>query len=407
LRNSATGLFRSLRRHNFRIWSAGALVSNIGGWMQRIAQDWLVLTQLTPHDATAVGIVSALQFAPLVLLLPWTGSAADHLDKRKLVAATQAAMGVLALGLGLLAITGLVRVWHVYVFALLLGGVTAFDTPARQSFIGEMVGDDDLANAVGLNSMSFNASRLIGPAIAGLLIAAAGSGGVFLINAATFAVVLVCLAAMRSGELGGKDRPAPRRGAFLEGVRYVWRRPDLRTVLAMLFLIGTFGLNFPIFISTMAASVFQVGANGYGLLTSCMAAGSVVGALMVARRARPGIAPIAAGSAIFGAGCALAAMMPTYVLFGAVLVVVGTAAQTVTTSANALVQMSIDPAMRGRVVAILFSTTLGGTPIGAPLVGLVANGFGPRWALGVAAAAGLAAAAVGLVHLAGDRAPTR
>lgn len=402
---SDTGTFRSLRRYNFRVWSAGALVSNIGGWMQRIAQDWLVLTQLTPHDATAVGIVSALQFAPLVLLLPWTGPAADHFDKRKLVAATQAAMGVLALGLGLLTITHLVQVWHVYVFALLLGCVTAFDTPARQTFIGEMVGDDDLANAVGLNSMSFNASRLVGPAIAGGAIAVAGSGGVFLINAATFAFVLVCIGRMRPGELRGDDGRQRPRGTFVEGLRYVWSRRDLRAILLMLFLIGTFGLNFPIFVSTMAASVFHVGADGYGLLTSCIAVGSVIGALMVARRARPGVGPVVAGSAIFGAGCVLAAAMPTVTLFGAVLVVVGAAAQTVTTSATALVQMSIDPAMRGRVVAILFSTALGGTPIGAPLVGLVANDLGPRWALGLAAAAGLAAALVGVVHLAGSRVP--
>jgi MFS family permease len=396
----STSLFRALRNYNFRVWSAGALVSNVGGWMQRIAQDWLVLTQLTHHDATAVGIVSALQFGPLLLLLPWTGYAADHFDKRKLVATTQAAMGILALGLGVLTVTGLVQTWHVYAFALLLGCTTAFDTPARQTFVADLVGEADLPNAVGLNSTSFNASRLIGPAIAGALIAATGSGWAFLINAATFAVVLTSLALMRSDELHTRDTHSGSRGTLTEGFRYVWSRPDLKAVLLMLFLIGTFGLNFPIYISTMSVSAFHVGADGYGLLTSSMAAGSVIGALLAAKRAQPTITPLVVGAAVFGAGCVLAALMPSYTLFAIVLVIVGVSVQTVTTSSNALVQMTTEPALRGRVIAILFSITLGGTPIGAPVVGWVANTFGPRWALGVAAASGLAAAMVGLVYLA-------
>ena len=392
-------LFRALRTYNFRVWSAGALISNVGGWMQRIAQDWLVLTQLTHHDATAVGIVSALQFGPLLVLLPWTGYAADHFDKRKLVAATQAAMGLLALGLGLLTVSGLVQTWHVYVFALLLGCTAAFDTPARQTFIAELVGEADLPNAVGLNSTSFNASRLVGPAVAGAVIAATGSGWVFLINAATFAAVLASLVLLRSNELHAKHGRSTR-GTLAEGFRYLWSRPDLKTALLMLFLIGTFGLNFPIYISTMSVTAFHVGADGYGLLTSSMAVGSVIGALLAARRAQPGITPLVVGAAMFGCACAVAAMMPTYALFALLLVIVGVSAQTVTTSANAFVQLATDPALRGRVIAILFSITLGGTPLGAPLVGWVANTFGPRWALGVAAASGVAAALVGLIHLA-------
>jgi MFS family permease len=395
-----TRTFRSLRNPNYRIWAAGALVSNIGSWMQRTAQDWIVLTELTDRNATAVGIVMGLQFGPQILLLPLTGFAADHLDRRKVLFCTQAAMGLLALGLGLLVLTGLVRLWHVYVFAFLLGCAAAFDSPARQTFVAELVEERDLPNAVGLNSMSFNAARMIGPAIAGGLIAGVGSGWVFLLNALSFLAVLVSLSLLRLHPPKPGHRAVRARGSFVEGFRYVWRRPDLKVILFMLFLVGTFGLNFPIFISTMAVKVFHAGAGQYGLLTSMMAAGSVTGALGVATRRKTSISTLLIGAAIFGVGCALAAMMPSYALFGAMLFVVGIAAQTVTTSTNSLVQTSTEPAMRGRVIAILLAIALGGTPIGAPIVGWVADRFGPRWALAVAAAAGILAATVALAYLA-------
>jgi MFS family permease len=400
-----TGAFRSLRNFNYRIWAAGALVSNIGSWMQRTAQDWIVLTELTDRNATAVGIVMGLQFGPQILLLPLTGFAADHLDRRKLLFCTQAAMGLLALGLGLLVVTGLVRLWHVYVFAFLLGCAAAFDSPARQTFVAELVEERDLPNAVGLNSMSFNAARMIGPAIAGGLIAGIGSGWVFLLNALSFLAVLVSLSLLRLSPPKRGHRAVRARGSFVEGFRYVWRRPDLKVILFMLFLVGPFGLNFPIFISTMAVKVFHAGAGQYGLLSSMMAAGSVTGALGVASRRKTGISTLLIGAAIFGVGCAIAAMMPSYALFGAMLFVVGFAAQTVTTSTNSLVQTSTEPAMRGRVIAILLAIALGGTPIGAPIVGWVADTFGPRWALGVAALAGILAATVALVYLARRRHP--
>jgi len=391
--------FRSLHSFNYRVWAGGAIVSNVGTWMQRTAQDWLVLTQLTHNNATAVGVVMALQFGPQMLLLPLTGFAADHLDRRKLLMATQASMGALALGLGILTVAGLVELWHVYAFAFLLGCVSAFDSPARQTFVSELVIEADLSNAVALNSTSFNIGRMIGPAIAGVLIAGVGSGWVFLINAASFAAVIGSLCFLRTGELHLKDRAVQSRGGFAEGLRYVWKRPDIKAVFLMLFLIGTFGINFPIFISTMSVSVFHAGASQYGLLTSVLAIGSVIGALLAARRAKPSIALLFAAAAIFGFGFALAAIMPNYWLFALTLIIIGVSAQTFSTSANSTVQLSTEAGMRGRVMAILLAIALGCTPLGAPLVGWVADRFGPRWALGVAAASGFAAAIVGIHYL--------
>jgi MFS family permease len=268
-------LFRSLRSFNYRVWAAGALVSNIGTWMQRAAQDWLVLTQLTQHSASAVGIVMALQFGPQLLLMPWSGFAADHFNRRRLLMATQATMGALALILGLLTVTGLVQLWHVYVFAFLFGSSAALDAPVRQTFVAELVGDVDLSNAIALNSTSFNAARMIGPAVAGLVIASVGTGWAFLFNGASFIAVLTSLSLLRTSELRPNARAHRMKGSVMQGFHYVWSRSDLRATLIMLFLIGTFGLNFPIFISTMAVGVFHTDARGFGLLSSMMAIGTI------------------------------------------------------------------------------------------------------------------------------------
>jgi MFS family permease len=392
----ATGVFRSLRNVNYRIWAAGALVSNVGTWMQRTAQDWLVLTQLTRHNAAAVGTVMALQFGPQLLLLPWTGFAADHYNQRKLLMATQAVLGVLALMLGFLTVTGIVQLWHVYVFAFLSGCASAFDAPVRQTFVAELVGDADLPNAVALNSTSFNAARMIGPAAAGVVIASIGTGWTFLLNGASFAAVLASLFLLRVSALHTNARAHRTKGGLTGGLRYVWSRPDLKAILVMLFLIGTFGLNFPIFISTMAVSVFHTDARGYGLLSSIMAVGTISGALLAAGRDRPRFMSLLIGAAIFGIGCMLAAIAPGYWLFAGALVVIGVAALTFTNATNSLMQLTTEPAMRGRVMALRVAIALGGTPIGAPVVGWVADHLGPRWALGVGAASGFAAAMVAI-----------
>jgi MFS family permease len=396
--------FRSLRGRNYRLWAAGALVSNIGTWMQRTAQDWIVLTMLSDHSATAVGIVMALQFGPQMLLLPVTGLAADRLDRRKLLCCTQAVMGLLALSLGLLTLSGAAQLWHVYVFAFLLGCTSAFDAPARQTFVSELVGEEDLPNAVGLNSASFNAARMIGPAAAGLLIAGVGAGWVFLLNAASFVAVIVSLRRLRVADL--HRRPSSPRGVsgLADGARYVWARPDLKATLLMLFIFATFGLNFPIYISTMAVGVFHADAGSYGLLSSAMAVGSVSGALLSAGRERPRFTLLVLAAAVFGVGCGAAALMPSQWLFAGVLVILGVAAQTFNTTTNTLVQLSTAPAMRGRVMAILLALLLGGTPLGAPLIGHVADSFGARWAMGVGALAGLLVAAIGCLYLRRSRA---
>jgi MFS family permease len=393
------GTFRSLAERNYRVWASGAIVSNIGTWMQRTAQDWLVLTQLTHNNATALGIVTALQFGPQLLLFAFTGPMVDRFSRRGILILTQLVMGILALGLGVLTVTHLVVLWEVYVFALLLGVAAAFDAPARQAFVNELVVGKNLSNAVALNATSFNVARMIGPAIAGLLIALIGTGWVFLANSLTFAGVLLSLRAIRESELHLPPKKAGPSVKFADGLKYAWNDVQLRTILICVFLIGTFGLNFPIFLSTMNVSVFHADSFAYGLLSTVMAAGSVAGALLAAQREKPRIALMFGVSAGFALGCALAAVMPSYWPFALSLVIIGITAQTFNTTANSLVQLSAPAHLRGRIMAIYLAVLMGGTPIGAPLVGWVADTFGPRWALGVAAASGLVTALILLGYL--------
>jgi MFS family permease len=391
--------FRSLRNRNYRIYYAGGVVSNIGTWMQRIAQDWLVL-RLSDNDGVALGITTGLQFLPMLLVGPWGGMLADRYSKRKLLVVTQAFMGAVALVLAGLDLTDLVQVWHVYVLALMLGLGTAVDNPARQSFVIEMVGRDDLPNAVGLNSASFNLGRVIGPALAGLLIEVFGTGPVFVINGLSFTAVIYALTRLRTAELSPAPRAGRGPGQVLEGIRYVRSRPDLLTVMVLVFFVGTFGLNFQLTMALMATEEFGKGAGEFGLLGSIMAVGSLTGALLAARRGRPRLRLLLLAALAFGLVEVASGLMPTYVLFAAILVPVGVAALTFITAANSTMQLGVDPIMRGRVMALYMAVFFGGTPLGAPLVGAVAEAFGARWSLILGGAVSALAAVVAAFVLA-------
>ncbi|POH61325.1 MFS transporter [Arthrobacter glacialis] len=388
-------MFRSLRVFNYRLWVTGALVSNIGTWMQRVAQDWLVLTVLTNHSGTAAGITTGLQFLPIVFLGPYAGLVGDRVNKRKLLLITQTAMGICALLLGILVVTGAVQLWHVYVLATLLGVASAFDAPSRQAFVSQVVAKEDVPNAVALNSASFNLARLAGPGVAGLVIALVGTGPAFLINAASFAAVIVSLWRMRTSELIPAVRVPRAKGQIREGFVYIRQRPDLMMIMVLVFLVATFGMNFQITNALMATAVFHVGPGEYGLLGSVMAIGTLAAALLAARRKTMRMVYIVGGALAFGVTVGAAAFMPSFALYAIALVPVGLASLTFMNACNTTVQLTTDSAMRGRVLAVYMVVMQGGTPIGAPLVGWIATEFGPRWSLGlggvVAVVAGLAA----------------
>lgn len=378
--------FASLSIRNYRIYALGAIVSNVGTWMGRVAQDWVVLTELTDHSASALGIVTGLQFLPMLLLAPWTGAVVDRFPKRSLLLLTQAVLGLTALVGGVLVVTGAAQLWHFYLLALMTGVATAFDNPARQTFVSEMVPRERLSNAVALNSASFNLGRLIGPAVAGLVIAGIGSGQALLVNSLSFVTVIVALLALRASEL----TPAPRvtgRGSAREGLRYVRGRPDIILVMVLIFVLGTFGMNFQITIALMATQVFGRGAEGYGLLGSIMAVGSLSAALLAARRSEPRLRVLLLSLVGFTFAAAGAAIAPTYASFAVALAACGLTALTAMTTANAMVQMRTDPMMRGRVMALYMAIFFGGTPLGAPIIGWVGDVLGPRWTIGIGAAA--------------------
>ena len=378
--------FTSLEVRNYRLWAAGALVSNIGTWMGRVGQDWLVLTVLTDGSATALGIVTGLQFLPFLLLAPWAGLIADRFPKRRTLLLTQTSLALSSLLLGVLAVTGTAQLWHVYAIALFQGITTAIDNPARQAFVSEMVPPEKLANAVALNSASFNAGRLIGPGVAGLVIAWWGTGEALLLNTVTFLFVIVALLRLRVGEL----RPAPlarASGGIREGFHYVRRRGDIQLVMVLVFVLGTFGMNFQITMALMATKVFDKGAGEFGLLGSIMAVGSLTAALLSARRKTPRLRVLLVSLVGFSISAALAAAAPTYWWFAAALIPVGLTALTALTTANAMVQTRVSPEMRGRVMALYMAIFMGGTPAGAPLIGWISEQFGARWTIGIGALA--------------------
>ncbi|MFJ6418031.1 MFS transporter [Paeniglutamicibacter sp. NPDC091659] len=387
-------MFRALRIPNYRLWTAGALVSNIGTWMQRVAQDWLVLTVLTHHDGTAAGVTTGLQFLPILFLGPFAGVLADRMNKRKLLVITQTAMGFFALCLGLLVVTGTAELWHVYLLALGLGVASAFDAPARQAFVSELVPADDLPNAVALNSASFNLARLAGPGVAGLVIALFGTGPAFLINAASFGAVIFSLSKMRAELFQPTTLAAREKGQIREGIAYVSKRPDLLLIFGLAFVISTFGLNFQLTNAMMATDVFGVGAGEFGLLGTIMAVGTLAGALLAAHRARPRLRYLLGGAVGFGLAALVASAMPTFFWYAVMMVPVGFASLTFLNSSNTTIQLSVDPAFRGRVIALYVVVVQGGTPFGAPLVGWLGTEFGARWSVGSGAIISLAAGMV-------------
>jgi MFS family permease len=369
-------MFSSLRIRNYRLFAIGQAISNTGTWMQRIAQDWLVLS-LT-GSATAVGITTALQFLPMLLFGLYGGVIADRCDKRRLLLFTQSVMGLTGLALAALTLSGQVHVLHVYVLAFVLGMATVLDNPTRQTFVSEMVGPEQIRNAVSLNSANFQSARLVGPAIAGVLISAVGSGWAFLFNGLSFLAPLTGLLLMRTSELHHAERAPRSKGQMREGLTYVRDHPHLMWPIVLVGFIGTFGFNFPIWLTAFTDRVFQEGAGTYGLLNTLMAVGSVAGALLSARRGTSRMRLMAGAALLFGVLETVAALSPSFLLFAALMAPIGIMGLTFNVTANSSVQLATDPAMRGRVMSLYMMVFVGGTPIGGPIMGWITDTFGPR-----------------------------
>jgi MFS family permease len=394
-RTAAARAFISLRVRNYRLYFVGQLISFTGTWMQSVGQAWLVL-KLT-GSGLDLGVVTALQFLPILLAGPWGGVVADRVDKRRLIIVTQTVSALLALVLGILTVTGVVTVAMVYGLALGLGMVTLFDMPTRQAFVMEMVGREDIANAVSLNGVLVNASRVLGPAAAGALIATLGIGPCFLINAGSYVAVIVGLFLMRPGELK-RDGPAPRRaGQLREGFRYVWHTRELLVPLLLMAVVGALAYNFSIVFPLLVRFEFGRGAGAFGTLFSFLGVGAVLGGLAVAGRNRATRGLLAGSALALGVALGLAALAPSFALEMVLMVPIGAASTAFIATANAILQLGSEPRMRGRVMALFAMVFLGTTPIGGPVVGWVAERFGPRMALGVGATATVLASATVLV----------
>jgi MFS family permease len=387
---------RALRTRNYRLWVSGTVVSNIGTWVQRTSQDWLVLTVLTDHSGLATGVTTGLQFVPLMLFSIHAGVLADRLPKRKVLLCTQSVMGLSALVLGLLVVTDTVQLWEVFACALLLGCGTAVDNPARQSFVSEVVARADVPSAVSLNSASMNTARLIGPGLAGLIIAAWGTGPGFLINAASFASVIVALLRMRPNEMFVSDRPPRAKGQVREGLAYVRSRPDLMLILASTSVIGTFAFNWQVTSALMASGTFHRGPREYGLLGSTMAIGCLAAAFLGARRDHPRIQMVGYSGLGLGLLMVVGGLAPYYALYAIALVPIGLFAITYVTTSNTSIQLSTPAVYRGRVIALYVVLQQGTAPIGAPLVGWLGSEFGARWSVLSGGGTAVVAGGVGL-----------
>ncbi|WP_308289756.1 MFS transporter [Streptomyces muensis] len=385
-----SSMFSSLKVRNYRLFFLGQVVSNTGTWMQRIAQDWLVLS-LT-GSATAVGITTALQFLPMLLFGLYGGVLVDRLPKRRTLLFTQSSMALTGIALAVLTLTGHVEVWHVYLAAFAVGLATVVDNPARQSFVSEMVGPDQLQNAVSLNSANFQSARLIGPAVAGLLITGVGTGWAFLANGLSFVAPVTGLLLMRSRELYAVQRAPRGKGQLREGLRYVAGRPELIWTIVLAGFVSTFGFNFPVYLSAFADDVFHAGAGSYSLFNTLMAVGSLAGALLAARRGTARMRVLVVGAVAFGTMEIVAAFAPSLWLFALLMAPIGMFGMTVNVTANSSIQMSTDPSMRGRVMALYMMIFMGGAPLGAPIAGWITDAYGVRAGLAVGGAITAAAA---------------
>ena len=371
------GNWRSFRHRNYRILFPANTVSNIGSWAQRIAQDWLVL-ELTNNNGTYLGLVTAVQFAPVLLFSLHGGAMADRIDKRKVLIATNVIGGAASIGLGLLVICNVIQLWHVFVLAGVLGIATAIDAPVRQAFTSELVGHDDLPNAVSLNSANFNGGRLIGPAVSGLLIAAFGTGPSFLINGASYFFVILALLRIDSKRLFHQNQEKSL-GNIREGIAYAKARPDIYVVMIMVFALATFGLNFQIFNALMATQEFGLGPANFGLMGTFIAIGSLSGAIGSARLERFRTTRfVIIGGMLFSISIMVLSVLPNYATYIVWLPICGVTALVTLVSANSIVQTSTDQVIRGRVMGLYLLIFMGGTPFGSPLIGLATDYMGIR-----------------------------
>lgn len=391
VRAAGARTFRALHVRNFRLYFVGQVISVSGTWMQTVALALLVLSPRLHGNGFDVGVATALQYVPMLLFGTWGGLLADRVDKRTLLFFTQAAAGVQALTLAVLTATGSVRMWEVFLLASVLGIITMLTNPARQAFVSEMVGKDLLPNAVSLNSVVMNSARVVGPAIGGVLIYSVGFAACFYVNAASYVAVLAALALMRPKELLPAGRIPRGRGQVREGLRYAWSTPSLRRPLLVMAVVGTLAFNFTTTLPLLAKFTFHGGAGTYSAFTACMGAGAVVGGLMVAHRSRPSAGLLGVIGLWFGAWIALVAAAPVEGLAMAALVPMGLGSIAFISTANATVQLTSDPQMRGRVMALYATAFLGSTPIGAPLMGWVSDTSSPRVALIIGAASAVVA----------------
>ena len=383
--------FASMRYVNYRYWFVASLIASTGAWLQRVAQDWYVLTVLTDHDSGQVGIVTALQFLPIILFSAWAGVLADRIPGRRLLQCTQAGVGLVSLVMGLVVLTGTGELWHQYILAFVSGTISAVDTPARQAFVGELVPPDKMANAVALNATAFHAARLIGPASAGLFIDWWGVGPVFLIDAGMFAAPIIALFLMRADRLYPRTLIPRARGQLREGIAYVRGRTDICIILVTIFVVSALGMNFQLTSALMATTVFGKSAGSFGVLSTFMALGSILGSTAVARRT-PRLRAILMGAAFYGTAEILLGLSPSYWWFAVLAVPTGYGMLTMNTSANALMQTRTDPDKRGRIMALYSLVYLGATPIGSPIIGRIGALFGARWAILVGGIASLSIA---------------